>query len=399
MTMHLRPDNQSTTTGCCVIGIFFVIFYAIWNVIKVVARGIWYIAKYFAIIIYYLVAWPIVLVVYLWRRGGLYRVASMLLFIIIVISAIISLIISPSVTPRTTTRATDMPLVSATAEATNQPTATQVAATATPLPTTTREATAIPTVQPTVVPTTRPASGPQPLPTSSLTSGITRPADTIPARVIRVIDGDTVVVSINDEETRLRLIGIDTPESVDPRKPVECFGIEASAYTKSLLLSKNVYLERDPSQDETDRYDRLLVYLWIDDTTLFNHKIIADGYAFEYTYQIPYQYQTLFKEAQQDARTNQYGLWSPSTCNGDPDAPSTASAPLQLPTATVAPTATMTADAQAFPCQVGQIKANPNSGVYHVPTGQGYAQTRNDRVICFDDEDAAKQAGFRKSSR
>ncbi|MBM4413210.1 MAG: hypothetical protein FJ040_07195 [Chloroflexi bacterium] len=399
MTMHLRPDNQSNITGCCFIGIFLVIFYAIWNVIKVVARGIWYIAKYFAIIIYYMVAWPILLVGYLWRRGGLYRVASLLFFIVIVMSTVISVIISPDAPPRTTTRATDVPQVSATAEATSQPTATPPNATATPVPTATREATAVPTAQPTAVPTTRPASGSLPLPTSSLTSGITRPADTIPARVVRVIDGDTVVVNINDEETRLRLIGIDTPESVDPRKPVECFGIEASAYTKALLLSKNVYLEPDPTQDETDRYDRLLVYLWIDDTTLFNHKIIADGYAFEYTYQIPYQYQTLFKAAQQDARTNQYGLWSPTTCNGDPDAPSTASVPQQLPTATVAPTATMTADAQAFPCQVGQIKANPNSGIYHLPTGQGYAQTRNDRVICFGDEDAAKQAGFRKSSR
>src|SRR5438046_968199 len=87
-----------------------------------------------------------------------------------------------------------------------------------------------------------------------------------PASVVRVVDGDTVDVQCQDGTTdRLRLIGIDTPEVVDPRKPVQCFAREASAHAHELLDGQSVSLELDPSQGERDVFGRLLAYLWLPD--------------------------------------------------------------------------------------------------------------------------------------
>jgi micrococcal nuclease len=138
------------------------------------------------------------------------------------------------------------------------------------------------------------------------------------ATVVRVVDGDTVDVRLADGKTeRLRLIGIDTPETIDPRKPVQCVGKEASDRAHALLDSQQVSFIGDPSQDSRDRYGRLLAYIWLADGSQFNYRMVSEGYALEYTYQIPYYYQADFKAGQQAAQTKQLGLWSPSTCNGD----------------------------------------------------------------------------------
>jgi endonuclease YncB( thermonuclease family) len=137
------------------------------------------------------------------------------------------------------------------------------------------------------------------------------------AQVVKVVDGDTLDVDMGGQTVRLRLIGINTPESVDPRQAVECFGREASSKAKELLEGQAVQLEADTSQDERDRYDRLLRYVWMPDGRLFNLEMIAQGYAFEYTYETPYKYQAEFQQAQESARSAQAGLWSPSTCNGE----------------------------------------------------------------------------------
>jgi micrococcal nuclease len=110
------------------------------------------------------------------------------------------------------------------------------------------------------------------------------------------------------------MIGMDTPESVDPRKPVQCFGLEASAQAKAILGGQSVYLEIDPSQDTVDKYGRTLAYVWTTSGRLFNLDMITDGYAHEYTYYVPYRYQQEFKAAQSDARTQERGLWSPNAC-------------------------------------------------------------------------------------
>ncbi len=136
-------------------------------------------------------------------------------------------------------------------------------------------------------------------------------------RVVKVVDGDTLDVDIDGKIERLRLIGIDTPETVDPRKEIQCFGIEASNKAKELLNGQFVTLESDDSQGERDKYKRLLRYVILADGTNFNQYMIAEGYAHEYTYDEAYLYQAEFKQAENDARNGGKGLWSPETCSGN----------------------------------------------------------------------------------
>ncbi len=135
-------------------------------------------------------------------------------------------------------------------------------------------------------------------------------------RVVKVVDGDTLDVNIDGKIERLRLIGIDTPETFDPRKSVQCFGKEASNKAKELLMNQFVTLEADESQGERDKYKRLLRYVFLPDGTNFNFYMISEGFANEYTYNDPYKYQAEFKQAQMDARSANKGLWDPLTCNG-----------------------------------------------------------------------------------
>ena len=100
-----------------------------------------------------------------------------------------------------------------------------------------------------------------------------------PSTVIKVVDGDTIWVDANGKRQKIRMIGLDTPESVDPRKPVQCFALEASAQAKTILGGQSVYLETDPSQDTFDKYGRTLAYVWTASGRLFNLDMIADGYA------------------------------------------------------------------------------------------------------------------------
>lgn len=135
--------------------------------------------------------------------------------------------------------------------------------------------------------------------------------------VVRVVDGDTIRVDINGTEEVIRLIGIDTPELVDPRRPVECFAQEASQKANELLANRLVRVVPDPTQSTRDVFGRLLAYVYRDDGLFFNKRMIETGYAFEYTYRTPYQFQQEFKEVEQNARINNLGLWSPDTCAGD----------------------------------------------------------------------------------
>lgn len=129
--------------------------------------------------------------------------------------------------------------------------------------------------------------------------------------VVDIVDGDTLKVAYNGKIETVRLIGIDTPETVHPSKPVECFGLEASKKLKELVLGKTVRLEDDLSQDTTDRYGRLLRYVYLTDNTFVNLQMVRDGYAYEYTYKTPYRYQTEFKAAETNARNHALGLWGP----------------------------------------------------------------------------------------
>lgn len=161
----------------------------------------------------------------------------------------------------------------------------------------------------------------------------TGPSDKTLYKVMKVVDGDTIDVLINGKTERIRLIGMDTPETVDPRKVVQCFGREASDKAKSLLQDTEVHLEQDATQGERDKYNRLLAYIYLQDGTNYNQHMIAEGYAHEYTYRIPYKYQSEFKKAQTTAREGEKGLWSPATCGGDTSSAAKAPAPVTPPPA------------------------------------------------------------------
>jgi micrococcal nuclease len=146
------------------------------------------------------------------------------------------------------------------------------------------------------------------------------------ATVVRAVDGDTLVVRITasqpgpgaglavpGQEYRLRMIGIDTPESVKPNSPVECFGKEASAAASALLEGKTVRLVKDV--EETDHFDRLLRYVYFGQE-MANARLVANGYAFAYTFPPNVRHADLFVELQRQARENDRGLWPAGTCNG-----------------------------------------------------------------------------------
>jgi micrococcal nuclease len=121
----------------------------------------------------------------------------------------------------------------------------------------------------------------------------------------RVIDGDTIVL---DGEETVRLIGVDTPETKDPRKPVQYFGQEAYEFTRSLVEGKRVRLEYD--QERNDKYGRTLAYVYLEDGTFLNTEIIKQGYGFAYT-QFPFKYLEEFRQYEREARENERGLWAP----------------------------------------------------------------------------------------
>ncbi|WP_277959562.1 thermonuclease family protein [Frigoribacterium faeni] len=146
-------------------------------------------------------------------------------------------------------------------------------------------------------------AGAVPVPTSV-------PAAAVEAVVDRVVDGDTVVVLVAGERERIRLIGVDTPETVKPDAPVDCFGPEASAFTTAALPEgATVWLEDDASQGDADRYDRLLRYVWSPDGTMLNERLVAEGYGREDTYDDAYRYRDRFVAAEASAEASRVGLW------------------------------------------------------------------------------------------
>lgn len=140
-------------------------------------------------------------------------------------------------------------------------------------------------------------------------------------KAVNVVDGDTI--KIERGET-VRYIGIDTPETVDPRKPIMCYGKEASDKNTELVEGKIVELEKDVS--ETDRYGRLLRYIWVDGV-LINELLVREGYAQSSTYPPDVKYQNRFINAQRMAQQEQKGLWS-SACTVLPT-PKSAAKPTQ----------------------------------------------------------------------
>jgi micrococcal nuclease len=128
-------------------------------------------------------------------------------------------------------------------------------------------------------------------------------------RVTGVADGDTIKVDMNGKPESIRMIGVDTPESVKPNSPVQCYGKEASDLTKKNLSGQTVRLEADTTGDNRDRYDRLLRYVYTQDGTLWNQKLIQDGYGFAYL-SFQFSKQADFAATQASAQESKLGLWT-----------------------------------------------------------------------------------------
>lgn len=127
-----------------------------------------------------------------------------------------------------------------------------------------------------------------------------------PAAVVRVVDGDTIRVRLDGREVTVRYIGIDTPETVDPRRPVERFGREASERNRELVEGRSVRLEKDVS--ETDRFGRLLRYVYVGDR-MVNAVLVEEGLASAAAFPPDVKHQELFTRLEREARTAKRGLW------------------------------------------------------------------------------------------
>lgn len=186
-------------------------------------------------------------------------------------------------------------------------------------------------------------------------------------QVLRVTDGDTIHINYNGKNKKVRLIGLDTPETKDPRKPIQCFGREATAKMTELAENKNIRLEFDKTQGERDKYGRLLAFVYSEDSKNLAYEMIRQGYGNEYTYNSnPYKYQNEFKEAARKAREENKGLWAENTCAGNTAKP--AGTPTTQPQATPAPTPTPASQPQQSQSAC-VIKGNEgrNGKIYHMP--------------------------------
>jgi len=128
-----------------------------------------------------------------------------------------------------------------------------------------------------------------------------------------VVDGDTAKFIMNGEKVTARFLGINTKETVDPEIGEEAWGREASDFTKDKLKNATkIELEFDSSADEKDKYDRYLVWVWVDDNLLQN-LLIENGLAETYMLQNNYKYAGMLQENEEKAKNNKLGIWSGET--------------------------------------------------------------------------------------
>lgn len=203
-------------------------------------------------------------------------------------------------------------------------------------------------------------------------------------KVTRVVDGDTIDIEIDGKTERLRYIGIDTPETVDPRKPIQCFGVEASKKNKELVEGKMVRLEKDIT--DRDKYKRLLRYVWLGDT-LINQELVAQGFAKSYSYPPDIKYQEQIVVAEKKAREDKLGLW-------------TACASAIVPVAVIMSSSAAQTSASNPSCTIkGNISASGEK-IYHLQGCGSYQKTTIDeshgeRWFCSEQE--AQSAGWRRA--
>ena len=202
---------------------------------------------------------------------------------------------------------------------------------------------------------------------------ITNETNTDGVLVTRVIDGDTIQI---EGGAKVRYIGIDTPETVDPRTSVQCYGKEAAAKNRELVEGKRVRFEKDVS--ETDKYGRLLRYVFIGENFV-NETLVRGGYAFSLPYPPDVKYQDSFDKAQEFARENDKGLWG--SCGFIAGAETKTTVP-------------------ETDCVIKGNISTSGEKIYHLPGQKYYNQTvitesRGERWFCTEAD--AQAAGWRKS--
>ena len=203
-------------------------------------------------------------------------------------------------------------------------------------------------------------------------------------KVLKVVDGDTIHIDYNGKDEKVRFIGLDTPETKDPRKPIQCFGREATAKMIELAENKNVRLEFDKTQGERDKYGRILAFVYSEDNKNLAYEMIRQGYGNEYTYNSnPYKYQVEFKEAARKAREENKGLWAENTCAGDATKPAYSPAPTPQP------------QQQSQGACVIKGNIGRNGKIYHMPGQKYYNRTNPEAIFCSEEE--AQNAGFRRA--
>ncbi len=204
--------------------------------------------------------------------------------------------------------------------------------------------------------------------------------------VKRVIDGDTIEI---ENGQKIRYIGIDTPETVHPDKPVQCFGREASLKNKELVEGKSVRLEKDVS--ETDKYGRLLLYVYLvneksEPSIFINDYLVRQGYAHSSSYPPDVKYQERFRQAEAEARQNNRGLWA--NCTDGTNQQSAVSSQ------------STSFESGSNGCTIKGNISSSGEKIYHLPGQRYYDKTqidisRGENWFCSEDE--AISAGFRKS--
>lgn len=214
-------------------------------------------------------------------------------------------------------------------------------------------------------------------------------------QVLRTVDGDTLVVNIDGKETRVRMIGINTPESVHPSGIVEYYGQESSDFTKEQLTGRTIYLESDVSPE--DQYQRALRYIWLGlpqstsptqeefDKLFYNGILVKRGYAREIIYEPNTKHQDILYRYEQEAIRGQKGLWNSDY--GTKEAPVTPK--IQSDNRTESTLKTNPEEQK--------IKGNKKSKIYHMPTDPDYNKMNEQNVVYFDSEKEAEAAGFRRA--
>ena len=218
----------------------------------------------------------------------------------------------------------------------------------------------------------------------------TVPASAVVVRVVGVVDGDTLRVSVDGTTERLRVIGIDAPEL----RYDECQAQAAASAMQSLVQSTDVWIAADPTQDDRDRYNRILRHVWTVDGRSVGEELVRAGLATEYTYDRDYAGQQQYRAAEELAQGERLGVWGlcdqPEVVEAVPS-PSAPAAPAPVPLAP--PVA-------AEECLIKGNISREGERIFHVPGQRHYDETRIDlsageRWFCSEQE--ARDAGWRKA--